>query len=114
MPTLWDNQEEALKLTSEKNILDENISFYENEVYYWINCAIVERHTSRYRYGNSDYVYTKTIEKRSYNAMSNMSFKVVETYFEHKIDNYTSEIRGNKDICHNFLTIRYFNPNKNK
>lgn len=30
MPTLWDNQEEALKLTSEKNILDENISFYEN------------------------------------------------------------------------------------
>ena len=29
-PTLWDNQEKALSLTSEKNTLDENISFYEN------------------------------------------------------------------------------------
>ena len=29
-PTLWDNQEQALKLTAEKNNLDENISFYEN------------------------------------------------------------------------------------
>ena len=31
-PDLWDNQENALKLTSKKNILDENISFYENLV----------------------------------------------------------------------------------
>ncbi len=29
-PSLWDNQEEALKLTAEKNFLDENLSFYEN------------------------------------------------------------------------------------
>ena len=27
---LWNNQEQALKLTSEKNILDENIAFYED------------------------------------------------------------------------------------
>lgn len=29
-PKLWDNQEEALKLTSEKNVLDDNIAYYED------------------------------------------------------------------------------------
>ena len=29
-PALWDNQEKALKLTGEKNTLDENIAFYED------------------------------------------------------------------------------------
>lgn len=29
-PKLWDNQEQALKLTSEKNTLDENLAFYED------------------------------------------------------------------------------------
>ncbi len=29
-PKLWDNQEEALKLTSEKNTLDDNLAFYED------------------------------------------------------------------------------------
>lgn len=29
-PKLWDNQEQALKLTSEKNTLDDNLSFYED------------------------------------------------------------------------------------
>jgi len=29
-PKLWDNQEEAMKLTGEKNILDENIAYYED------------------------------------------------------------------------------------
>ncbi len=28
-PKLWDDQDEALKLTSEKNILDDNLNFYE-------------------------------------------------------------------------------------
>lgn len=31
-PKLWDNQESALKLTSEKNTLEENLNFYENLV----------------------------------------------------------------------------------
>ena len=31
-PNLWDNQEKALKLTSKKNLLDENIAFYDNLV----------------------------------------------------------------------------------
>ncbi len=31
-PNLWDNQEKALKLTSEKNTLEENLNFYENLV----------------------------------------------------------------------------------
>ena len=31
-PNLWDNQENALKLTSEKNTLEENLNFYENLV----------------------------------------------------------------------------------
>ena len=29
-PKLWDNQEEAMKLTSEKNILDDNLAYYED------------------------------------------------------------------------------------
>lgn len=29
-PKLWDNQEQALKLTSEKNTLDDNLAFYED------------------------------------------------------------------------------------
>jgi len=29
-PKLWDNQEEAMKLTGEKNVLDENIAYYED------------------------------------------------------------------------------------
>ncbi len=29
-PKLWDNQEQALKLTAEKNILDDNLAFYED------------------------------------------------------------------------------------
>lgn len=29
-PTLWDDQEKAMKLTAEKNVLDENIAYYED------------------------------------------------------------------------------------
>lgn len=93
---------------SELYIILPNISFHENEVYYWI------KGTGTFKLTTSTSGTGRLETKASYYAMSNMSFKVVETYFEHKIDNYISETRGNKDICHNFLTIRSFNPNKNK
>ena len=37
-PKLWDNQEEAMKLTAEKNVLDDNIAYYEDLVASIDNC----------------------------------------------------------------------------
>lgn len=100
-----------LPYQSELEIILPNISFHENELYYWIlNDIIITSTTSRnYTSGRKEIINTSMF---SHYAMNNISYKVIETYYECKKNNYISETRGNKEACHNFLIIRKFNPNK--
>lgn len=95
-----------LPYESEMKLILPNISFHENESYYWIF------KTSFATTLKSGRKVTRKTTNLWHRAMNNISYKVVETYYESKNDNYISETRGDKDICHNFLIVRTFNPNK--
>lgn len=83
-----------------------NISSPEKELLYWIRENEYEIITE-YSSGRKERTYLVW-----YYAMNNISYKVIETYYECKKNNNISETRGNKEACHNFLIIRKFNPNK--
>lgn len=48
------------------------------------------------------------VEITRYEAVNNVTYETIETYYECKKDGIMSESRGNKSICHKYIIVRTF------
>lgn len=99
-----------LPYESELEIILPNITIKDSELFFWVNKYFqIKSMTSKKTLSNGLQVNQK-MEFFSCYAMNNLSYNVMETYYERKVDNSIIESRGNKDFCCNYIIVRTFNP----
>lgn len=95
---------------SELEIILPNITIKDSDLFFWVsNKGQLKSITSKKTLSNGLQVNQK-IEFFSCYAMNNLSYNVMETYYERKVNNSIIESRGNKDFCCNYIIVRTFNP----
>lgn len=86
-----------LPSNSELKIILPNLDSGDVQSYYWTGKK------------KADFLIRVThVETTSYEAVNNVSYETIETYYECKKDGIMSESRGNKSICHKYIIVRTF------